>query len=164
MLVGLVSDSYDDMEALARAVRLFNGRGVERVVHAGDFCSPFTSEALGMLKCGFAGIFGNNDGDRLLLTEKFKGAVRSQPYVTTLGDRKSVIVHEPVLVDALADSGAFDLVLFGHTHKASVRRQGGTLVVNPGKVARLHRGPSTAAILDTGTMKVEIQHLFDGGP
>ena len=66
-----------------------------------------------------------------------------------------------MLVDSLADSGDFDLVVFGHTHKASVRERNGTLVVNPGKAARLHRGEATVAFLDTETMEVDIVPLFD---
>jgi hypothetical protein len=31
--------------------------------------------------------------------------------------------------------------------------------VNPGKVARLHKGKSTAALLDTETMKAEVIEL-----
>lgn len=161
MIVGLLSDSHDDMEALQRVVDLFNGRGAAAVVHAGDFCSPFTWEVLRKLDGVFAGIFGNNDGDRLLLRERYSGAVHRQPWVTTLGGKEAVVVHEPVLVDSLADSGDFDLVVFGHTHEPSVRERGGTLVVNPGKAARLHRGRSTAALLDTESMDVEIVPLFE---
>lgn len=161
MIVGLLSDSHDDMGALQRAVDLFNCRAAAAVIHAGDFCSPFTWEVLGKIEGAFVGIFGNNDGDRLLLRERSGGAIHRQPWITSLAGRKTVVVHEPVLVDALADSGDFDLVVFGHTHKPSVGERGGTLVVNPGKTARLHRGSSTAALLDTETMDVEVVQLFD---
>ena len=160
MLVGILADTHDDMEALRKAVEIFNGRGAEFVVHAGDFCSPFTREILKDVQGTFAGIFGNNDGDRLLLQERYGGALHRQPYVTSLGGRKTVVVHEPALIDSLADSGAFDIVIFGHTHRAVVRQRGGTLVVNPGKAARLHRGDATAALLDTERMTVEILALF----
>lgn len=160
MLVGIVSDTHDDMEALRRAVDFFNRRGAGSVVHAGDFCSPFTREILGDLDGSFAGIFGNNDGDRLLLRQRYQGAIHQQPWMTTLGGRKAVLVHEPVLVDTLVASGKFDLVVFGHTHRAVIERRGGTLVVNPGKAARLHRGEATVSLLDTGRMEVEVVHLF----
>jgi putative phosphoesterase len=160
MLVGMLADSHDDMEALRRAVDLFNRRRAAIVVHAGDFCSPFTREVLGDLEGEFAGIFGNNDGDRLTLLERYEGALHRPPWVTSLGGRRAVLVHEPVLVDSLAASGDFDLVVYGHTHRAAVRRKGGTLTVNPGKTARLHRGEATVALLDTEGMEVEIVPLF----
>jgi putative phosphoesterase len=70
-------------------------------------------------------------------------------------------VHEHHLVESLAASGRFDLVVYGHTHTPEVRTVGGTLVVNPGKAARLHKGRATAAILDTGTMEAQVVDLFD---
>ncbi len=36
---------------------------------------------------------------------------------------------------------------------------GDTLVINPGKVARLHRGQSTIALLDTETLEAQIIEL-----
>jgi len=161
MLVGIIADSHDDMEALARAVDLFNRRGAAAVVHAGDFVSPFTFEMLRNLEGEFTGIFGNNDGDRLLLRERSGGTIHNQPLITDLGGKKAVVVHEPAVIEALADSGDFDLVIYGHMHEAAVRRRGKTMVVNPGKAARLHRGAATVALLDTEVMEVEICSLFE---
>ena len=156
MLVGIMSDSHDDMQRLADAVDFFNSKGVSQVVHAGDMISPFTFEALGKLDCPFSAIFGNNDGDRLLLHHKSEGKVEPQPMVLALGDRKAIVVHEPTSVEALAKSGEFDVVIYGHTHTADVRKVGETLVINPGKVARLHRGQSTLALLDTEELEAQI--------
>jgi putative phosphoesterase len=156
MLLGIVSDTHDDMAAIKAAVAVFNSRGVAQVIHAGDITSPFTFEVLNELRCRFSGVFGNNDGDRLLLTEKSGGNLSPQPLIMTLDRKKVVVVHEPDLVDALADSGHFDLVVYGHTHRPEVRRVKHTLVINPGKAAALHKGESTLAVLDTETMEPEI--------
>jgi len=43
------------------------------VLHAGDFVSPFTALEFKNLNCPLKGVFGNNDGDKLYLQEKFKG-------------------------------------------------------------------------------------------
>ncbi|MGD2080966.1 MAG: metallophosphoesterase [Nitrospirota bacterium] len=159
MLLGIISDTHDDMQQIKRVVDLFNSRGVSEVVHAGDFVSPFTFEILGDLGAGFRGIFGNNDGDRLLLREKSGDRISAQPYLFELGGKKIALVHEPASVDALAASGRFDLVVYGHTHTPDVRRTNGALVVNPGKVARLHKGRSTAVMLDTEKMEPEVIEL-----
>ena len=83
--------------------------------------------------------------------------------VMELEGRKTVVVHEHHLVHALAASGDFDIVVYGHTHRPEVRKEGGTLIVNPGKAARLHRGTSTVAILRPLEGEVEIIELF-GAP
>lgn len=159
MLIGILSDTHDDMAAIKKAVDIFNAENVLCVIHAGDLTSPFTFEIFSELRCGLRGIFGNNDGDRLLLREKSGGNLSPQPVIMTLGEKKIVVVHEPDLVDALAESGRFDLVIYGHTHRPEIRKVRNTLVVNPGKVARLHKGESTLAVLDTGTMIAEILNI-----
>jgi putative phosphoesterase len=159
MRIGILSDSHDDMAAIGRAVELFNAEEVAQVVHAGDIVSPFTFEVLRNLRAPLAGIFGNNDGDRLLLRERSGGVIHPQPYLTLIGECKVVVVHEPHLVKALADSNDFDLVIYGHTHIPEVRRVGRTLVVNPGKTARLHKGISTAAIVDLDALEARIVEL-----
>jgi hypothetical protein len=157
--IGVLADSHDDMAALARAVALLNAEGVGLVVHAGDVVAPFTFEALGGLAAPLVGVFGNNDGDRLLLAERSGGGLRPQPLIAPAGGRRMVVVHEPPLVAALAASGEFDLVVYGHTHRPEVRRAGRALVVNPGKAARLHKGASTAAIVDTDTLEARVVDL-----
>ncbi|MEJ2253000.1 MAG: metallophosphoesterase [Nitrospirota bacterium] len=158
-MIGIISDTHDDMAQIARVVELFNQRGVSHVLHAGDLVSPFTFEVLGGLRASFSGIYGNNDGDRILLKEKSGGSLHIQPLMLTAGEKKFAIVHEPLAVDALALSGLYDVVVYGHTHTPDVRKVKETVVINPGKVARLHKGKSTAALLETGTMAVEIIEL-----
>jgi len=156
MIIGVISDTHDDMAAIGMAVSMLNEREVSHVIHAGDFTSPFTFELLDRLHCGFTGIFGNNDGDRLLLHERSGGKVHKQPHLMSLDAKKIVVVHEPDVVDALSASGHFDLVVWGHLHTASIHKERGTLEVNPGKVARLHKGESTIAIVDLSELEAEI--------
>ena len=159
MLIGIISDTHDDMHAIKKAVDILNAEQVSRVIHAGDLTSPFTFETFNELQSGFSGVFGNNDGDRLLLNKKSNGSIYNQPLITTFSNRKIVVVHEPYLVDALSDSGHFDIVIYGHTHRPDIRYIKTTLIINPGKVARLHKGESTLTLLDTVKMEAKIVHL-----
>ena len=159
MIIGILSDSHDDMDAIAKVVELFNAEGVAQVLHAGDIVSPFTFDLFRDLRAPLDGVFGNNDGDRLLLRERSGGRVHVQPHFVTPGDLRGVVVHEPPLVPALERSGEFDLVVFGHTHQPVIRRTGRTLVVNPGKAARLHQGRSTVALLETDTGEARLVEL-----
>jgi len=157
--IGVLSDSHDDLDSLARAVALFNAESVVQVLHAGDIVSPFTFEIFRELRAPLGGVYGNNDGDRLLLRERSQGALHVQPHFVTLDGVRGVIVHEPPLVGALARSGDFDFVVYGHTHVPEVRLEGSCLVVNPGKAARLNKGRATVALLETGARAARIVDL-----
>lgn len=159
MLIGIISDSHDDMASIKKAVEILNDRRVSRVIHAGDIVSPFTFEVFNDLKGDFTGIFGNNDGDRLLLKEKSGNRIHNQPLTINIERKRVIVVHEPHIVNELAESGHFDIIIYGHTHRPDIRKVKDTLVINPGKVAVLHKGRSTLAILDTRSMDVELIEL-----
>lgn len=159
MLIGIISDTHDDMTAIRKAVDLLNAERVFQVIHAGDLVSPFTFEIFSELQCGFNAIFGNNDGDSILLKQKSGGNIHNQPLILTFDEKKVIVVHEPDLADALADSGHFQVVVHGHTHRPGVRRKGNAIIINPGKVARLHKGDSTFALLDTDAMEARIVQI-----
>lgn len=159
MLIGIISDTHDDVTMLKKAVDLFNKRRVSHVLHAGDIISPFNFEIFRELKCDFSAIFGNNDGDKLLLKTKSDGNIHNQPYITTIHKRKIVVLHEPDLVNALSECGLFDFVIYGHTHRTDIRKANNTIIVNPGKASRLIRGKVTVAIIDLNKMNVEILEL-----
>lgn len=154
-----MSDTHDDVIMIKRAVDLFNEKKVCHVIHAGDIISPFNLEIFKELKCDFSAIFGNNDGDKLLLKANSDGNIHNQPYITTIHKRKIVVLHEPDLVDALAESRLFDLVIYGHTHMPDIRKTNKTVIINPGKASRLLRGKVTVAIMDLENMEVDITEL-----
>ena len=159
MLIGILSDTHDDMSSIRRAVDTFNSRGVSHVIHAGDLVSPFTFELFSTLQCNMTAIFGNNDGDKVLLQQKSKGNIYPQPFLMTFNEKRIVVVHEPDLVGALADSGHFDLIIYGHTHTPDIRKLNATLILNPGKTALLDKGKPTIALLESETMEAEIISL-----
>ncbi|MEW6108950.1 MAG: metallophosphoesterase [Nitrospirota bacterium] len=159
MLIGIISDTHDNMDQIRKAVELFNQKKVEHVLHAGDFISPFTFRILRELKCGFTGIFGNNDGDKLLLQKMSEGRIFNQPHIFELSDRKIIMIHEHHIVNALAESGHYDVVIYGHLHEADVRKVKNTLVINPGEAGSWLYGKSTVAIADLSAMTAEIINL-----
>lgn len=156
MHIGIMSDTHDHMMQIKKAVELFNERKVDHVLHAGDFTSPFTFRILKELRCNFTGIFGNNDGDKLLLHRMSGGRIFNQPHTFELSDRRIVLIHEHHIADALADSGHYDLVIYGHTHKAKAKKAKDTLVVNPGEAGNWLYGKSTVAIVNLSDMVAEI--------
>jgi putative phosphoesterase len=159
MLIGIISDTHDNQDKTRKAIELFNSKDVEYVIHAGDYTSPFTLKLFKELNCKYVGVFGNNDGDKLLLLERSEGKIHYQPYIFTLQNRKIVVLHEHQLVDALADSGHFDLIIYGHTHEPVVKKVKNTLVVNPGEAGKWLYGKSTVALADLDKMEAEIIEL-----
>lgn len=161
MKVGIMADTHDNLAAIRRAVEIFNNEGIDLLIHAGDFVAPFTASPLSMLKAPLVGIFGNNDGDKLLLKEKFKekgvGELYEDPYEFELVTKKIMVTHRPALVKPLAASGIYDVVIYGHTHKAVIERPSSddddderakTMVINPGECCGYLTGRKTVALLD----------------
>jgi putative phosphoesterase len=159
MLTGIIADTHDNMLTLKKAVDYFHARNVAHVIHAGDFTSPFTFQVLKDLHSGFTGIFGNNDGDRLLLQKNSDGRVHNQPHLLELDNRKIIVMHEHHIIDALAQSGCYDLVIYGHTHIPVIKTVKTTLVINPGEASGWLYGKPTVAVADLSTMTAEIINL-----
>lgn len=124
MKLGVMSDSHDNIPNVKRAVALFNEIGVELVVHAGDFIAPFAIDPLADLNCRVVGVFGNNDGERVVLVKKFEaiGEVHPNLASTSLGDKTIAVMHYPELAIPIAKSGDYDIVVYGHTHKIDTQK------------------------------------------
>ena len=50
MKIGLISDTHDNIQNIRRAVRKFNDKRVDLVIHAGDIVSPNAVESLADVK------------------------------------------------------------------------------------------------------------------
>jgi putative phosphoesterase len=165
MLVGLISDTHDNLPLVEKAVKKLNEEKVGLVLHAGDYVAPFVIPRLSGLRVKLIGVFGNNDGDKELLKKRFN----ENPMLEIHGNFASVKVDEirvallhgseEELLKALIESEAFDVVVYGHTHKAEIYRKGKTLIVNPGEVCGYLTGKATIALLDTEKLEARIVEL-----
>ncbi|MEM2995213.1 MAG: metallophosphoesterase [Candidatus Bathyarchaeia archaeon] len=155
MLVGLMADTHDNLPLIDKAVERLNAEAVGLVLHAGDYIAPFVIPKFMELKAKLIGVFGNNDGDRELLKKRFSEnanlEIRGNFAEITVNNRKIALLHgnEEELLKSLVKSEVFDVVVYGHTHKAEISRNGKTLVVNPGEVCGYLSGKSTIALYDT---------------
>jgi len=160
VLIGVLSDTHDNLGNLRRFLALFRERGVGLVLHAGDFVSPFTAEPFRETGLRLIGVFGNNDGDKLYLTERYRGVgeLFAGPHELELAGRKILLMHEPRALEALVASGRYDLVVYGHTHRAEIR-EGWPLVVNPGEAGGWLTGQATCALVDLSALRAELLSL-----
>ncbi|MBN1591089.1 MAG: YfcE family phosphodiesterase [Pirellulales bacterium] len=154
MLIGIISDTHGDVHAARRAVRIFESLEVETFIHCGDVG---TSEVVSLFS-SWAGHFvlGNVDrpatiGDVIV----HAGHVCHDRFGSlTLQGKSIALLHgddAARLRDAIR-SGQWDLICHGHTHSPSEQRDGGTLIVNPGAVARTSR--SCVATVELPSMTV----------
>ena len=161
MKIGIISDTHDNLPQIKKAVKLFDQEKAELVLHAGDFVSPFTFLEFKNLNCPLKGVFGNNDGDKLYLQEKFKeiGEIYPAPYETNIDHKIIIMLHEEKLIDALAESQKYEIIIYGHTHRTNLRKIGKTLIINPGECGGWLTGKSTIALLNLENLEVRIINL-----
>lgn len=159
MRIGVISDTHDNVDRVKHAVSVFNEEGVSLVIHAGDYTSPFTLIPLEGLRAPFVGIYGNNDGDKLLLHERSGGRIHRQPYKFSFSGSEIIVMHEPDVVEELALSGRFDLIVYGHTHRPRIDRINNTLIVNPGEAGSWLYGKATVAVINIKEMDWDIVTL-----
>ena len=157
MKIGILSDSHENMPALGAAVDIFNSRGVEKVFHAGDMISPITYKQFSALKCPMVCVFGNNDGDRAYLKEKFMGIAEFYEFYSgEIAGRKVFMSHQPDFLRETVSSGGYDIVIYGHTHAVDIRREKETMIINPGECGGWLTGRKTIVVLDTGNMEYDL--------
>jgi putative phosphoesterase len=161
MLIGICSDSHDNVPNIKRAVSFFVSQNVSKVIHAGDYCSPFTIQHFRELN--FHGILGNNDGDIYLLMKKFQeidGHLHGEFYRTEALERSIATYHGTVaeITKSLIESNRYDVVISGHTHDASVQDYNGTLAINPGTVHGFGK-PGTVALYNSEKHQATIHNL-----
>lgn len=159
MKVGILSDTHDNLKAIRSAVGVFRDKGVRLILHAGDFVAPFTLPYYLESGSDFLGVFGNNDGDQVLLLQRSEGRIHSAPHVFGWGGRQFILTHYPDAVEAMARGKGADVVIYGHTHEPDIRTVDGCLIVNPGECGGWTTNRPSVAVLDLATLKAEIVQL-----
>jgi hypothetical protein len=157
MKIGIISDSHDNLPKIEEAVKLFNKKKVDFVLHAGDFIAPFTIPKLKNLACDWAGVFGNNDGEKTGLSGISAGKIKEGPLNIELSGRKIILVHDINKINPETEEA--ELIIFGHTHQPEARKSDSKLIINPGECGGWLTGKSTAAIVDLTDLSSEIFNI-----
>ncbi len=163
-MIGIISDSHDNLVAIRKAVEFFNDNEVKAVLHAGDLVSPFTARVFEKLQSKLYVVFGNNDGDKVMLTKLFEdiGATVCGDFgELTVDSLHIALLHgtNEAQVRALAKSEDFDVVIRGHTHDPGIKISKEALVINPGECSGVLSGKATVATLGIANLNVEITEL-----
>ena len=161
--IGLISDTHDNFKNIESAVKIFNGKKISYVIHAGDITTPEAVEAFAGLK--LIGVLGNNDIDKEGLYNAFKkigGELRGELCEIKEDDLLIAIYHGTDFKkrEALIQSGKYDVVVYGHTHKVDNKIIGKTIIINPGTANGWFFGyKATAAIFDTVSKECDFIQL-----
>ena len=137
MRIGVISDTHGRLRpAAAEALR-----GVDCILHAGDFDSPDIYQALDRIAPVY-GVRGNND---------WGGWAQKMPRVARwkLGGVTFCVTHRRA--DVPWNLTGVDVVICGHTHQYSEERILGRLWLNPGSCSfpRPFRAVPTMVLLTT---------------
>jgi uncharacterized protein len=163
MKIGLISDTHDKIGHILRAVKVFQNRNVDIVLHAGDFVSSIAIEAFAGVK--LVGVLGNNDTDVRGLTlafNKIHGDLNGEIFETLYDGLKFAVYHGTNIArkEGLINSGKYDVFVYGHTHRRDNRIIGTTKVINPGTAKGLFFGFfASVALFDTSSRNLEFISL-----
>lgn len=160
-MIGIMSDSHDNIDAIRKAVKLFNTKDMDITIHAGDLISPFTAIEFQKLDSELIAVYGNNDGEREGLKNAFKDICILEDFKEISVDGwKFSIIHgtNPAIVDSIRKSGKYDVFVCGHTHKLEILN-GNTLSINPGELCGYVSSKQTVVMLDTDDLSFEVIYL-----
>lgn len=162
MLVGVVSDTHNNIKNIKKIIFLFNEKQVDLVIHTGDISKAETLRVFSELDAPLVGVFGNNDRIEEGLEEvciEYDFNFQEPPLSINLQGKKIVVFHEPDLIeDYLKEHQDIDLILHGHTHRYREERIDKTIYFNPGESAGLMEGKSALGIVNLNSL--EIRRIF----
>ena len=157
MLIGLMSDTHNDIEATKKAIAIFQSRGIKTIIHAGDITSPRMLHYLKEFECYI--VLGNGDlidSEEIDVTANELG-MKSVDLKAEfeLAGKKFLVFHGhnvPMYREAVA-SGKYNYIIKGHTHHFENYISNECRIINPGAV--YGHDESSIAILDIEAGKVE---------
>jgi len=148
------------------AVEKGNEEGCEVMFFGGDFISPPGLSVIEKFKGMVHFVWGNNDGEKVGLALKMEKldnvTLHGDVMDTEIDDLKFYMNHYPEIVRNAAETGKYDICVYGHDHKYYEETlENRTILLNPGKIQEGYgTGDSTCMIFDTetkGVTKVDLK-------
>ncbi|HXL02211.1 MAG TPA: metallophosphoesterase [Candidatus Atribacteria bacterium] len=158
MKVGILSDSHDNLLLLKRALDILEKEKVDLILHAGDYVAPFSVELLTRYSIPWEGVLGNNDGEVLGIFRKSGGKVNSPFWEGEKNNFRIWVSHFYLPAELAFESRKYNLVVYGHTHEAVIKKEDDFFLINPGEVCGLLSGKPTLALCD---LEKKVAKLID---
>ena len=140
MQIAIISDVHNNEVNLEKVLRHCAEQKIETLICCGDLASK---EMLDLMNDNFSGeiyyTFGNADYTELReldSLEKYRNTLLFKNFGEAKIDGKAIaFVHFPREANKLAESGKYNFVFHGHTHKPWEEMIGNCKILNPGNVA-----------------------------
>ena len=150
--VGVISDTHGRLRK--EALKII--KGSDLIIHAGDICEANILNSLSEIAPVVA-VRGNNDKGSL-------GKNLSKTEVVEIGSKFFYVVHDINDLDLEPDAAGFNVVVFGHSHRANTFMKNKVLYLNPGSAGpRRFKLPVSLAVVtidkdDIQTKIIELKH------
>lgn len=162
MKIAVISDIHDNAHNLVMALDQIKDYNVSEIIFLWDFCGAAIAWMLAKAPVKVRAIWGNNDGDKSLIT-KFSYQEWSNLEIgfdifdsIIIDNRRVFLSHYPLLAKPMAKSGDFDVVFYWHNHLKHKEQIWDCLILNPGEVWAYKTWIATFAIYDTETNNAEL--------
>ncbi|MBQ6519224.1 MAG: metallophosphoesterase family protein [Anaerolineaceae bacterium] len=158
MRLAVISDTHDAIFSTQDVLKMITAEGVDTIIHCGDMTTAYTAELFTDF-CVYHAL-GNNDYDSFGISDalrRCKPGSRSDRWYKGMFDGKMIgAVHEEHSREfaGMMDSGIFNYIFVGHTHRKSDRTVGKTRIINPGAIGGAHRGERGFLIIDFATGEI----------
>jgi hypothetical protein len=151
MILGILSDTHDNLANTRRALAVFRQQRVEFIIHCGDITIPQVVELFDGWQVAF--VFGNMDGTEANLLAAARGL--SEPasighrYIGIIGGVSVAAYHgnDDEYLGTLIVGGQYDYVFYGHTHLRRDEKIGRTRVINPGSLGGRKKETRSVCVL-----------------
>ena len=103
MLIGIVSDTHNNLKNIELIIDLFNNEDISLVIHTGDITNAQSLHKFSRLKCKLIGVYGNNDRNEVGLEEvalKNSFIFKEPPNILSLNGKNLAIFHEPEYIES----------------------------------------------------------------
>lgn len=163
MKIAIFSDSHDNIPNLEKFLDWCKKNKIKELIFCGDLCAPATLKEI--LEPKFKGkihmVFGNV-GDRELepqVAAHLSNVIHyGEAGESKIDNKKIAFTHFPQKAKKLAQSGKYDIIFYGHTHKPWEEKVNKCRLVNPGTLAGMFY-KATFAVYDTKTNRLELKIL-----
>jgi putative phosphoesterase len=151
MKIAIVSDTHNNWPNFKKAIEWIKKENIKLVLHCGDISAQeIVTHANALFKEGeIKYVRGNADYDLPDIPDEL---------TVEFNSKKIGFVHFPDEAKKMAQSGKYDMVFYGHTHRAWDEKIGNCHMINPGEMAgQFYK--ATFAVYDTSTGELELKIL-----
>ena len=159
MLIGVVSDTHNNVKNIEEIISLFNRESVELVIHTGDITNSNSLKLFQKLNAKLIGVYGNNDRNETGLQEVVtlnSFEFQNPPKLIRLHNRNIAIFHEPDEIETyLSETQGINIVVHGHTHRYREEILNKILYFNPGESAGMQKGANAIGLINLNNLKTK---------